>query len=288
MKKLIALITSMIEKSKKDNVSAFAAESSLFILMGFFPVVLLFLLLIQYTPVTEEILLKFITDISPGVFRDTLTAIIGQLFEHSGTSLLFFTIISLLWAAGKGFLSIIDGLNSVFDIEEHRNWIVLRLYSIFYTVILLVIILIGLYLVIPAGSIMSLIEKYVPIIATLINTILNLKLLLAAVLLTFFFTALYVVIPNRHTRMKYQLPGALFSSVGWIGFSFFFSLYISHSRNFSTIYGSLTTIVCAMLWLYICMYIFLLGAELNILVEQYNIKRHLNKALDITHSGSKQ
>lgn len=33
-------------------------------------------------------------------------------------------------------------------------------------------------------------------------------------------------------------------------------------------YGSLTTIVIIMLWLYFCMYILLLGGEVNVLLEQ--------------------
>ena len=38
-------------------------------------------------------------------------------------------------------------------------------------------------------------------------------------------------------------------------------------------YGSLTTIVLIMLWLYGCMYIILLGGELNALLERFFYKR---------------
>ena len=34
-------------------------------------------------------------------------------------------------------------------------------------------------------------------------------------------------------------------------------------------YGSLTTIVLIMLWLYFCMYVMLLGGEINVLVEEH-------------------
>ena len=35
-------------------------------------------------------------------------------------------------------------------------------------------------------------------------------------------------------------------------------------------YGSLTTVVILMLWLYFCMYIVFIGAEFNVFVKQYN------------------
>jgi membrane protein len=55
--------------------------------------------------------------------------------------------------------------------------------------------------------------------------------------------------------------GAVIASGGWIAFSAAFSLYVSHSSM--TVYGSLTTIVLSMLWLYICISILFLGAIIN-------------------------
>ncbi|MCI6121109.1 MAG: YihY/virulence factor BrkB family protein, partial [Lachnospiraceae bacterium] len=37
--------------------------------------------------------------------------------------------------------------------------------------------------------------------------------------------------------------------------------------GFSSMYGSLTTIVLIMLWMYFCMYCILLGGELNVLLD---------------------
>ena len=46
-------------------------------------------------------------------------------------------------------------------------------------------------------------------------------------------------------------------------------------------YGSLTTIILIMLWLYMCMYVILIGAELNAILEgihKYSIAR-MNKEI---------
>ena len=61
--------------------------------------------------------------------------------------------------------------------------------------------------------------------------------------------------------------GAAFSAVGWMILSWIFSVYLDIFKGFSSMYGSLTTIVLIMLWLYFCMYILLLGGEVNMILR---------------------
>ena len=88
-------------------------------------------------------------------------------------------------------------------------------------------------------------------------------IVVAGTLLTLFFVALYTWLPYERQDIRLQLPGALISTVGWIGCSYGFSIYFNHFSNYSYMYGSLTAIVVVMLWLYICICILLIGAEIN-------------------------
>lgn len=281
--KLFASIAVIANKAKEDYVSAFAAQSALFIIMSFVPFLLLLMTLIKYTPLTEDVLLTFVTNFAPDAFKNSLTSIINQIYESANASVILISIVSLLWIAGKGCNSLIEGLNSVFDIKEHRNGFVLRLYSILYTIVFAVIIVVCLLILILGNQILIFFNNHIKFLANIIEAILNLRVLISIGLFTVFFTFLYVALPNRHTKIRRQIPGALFSAVGWTGFSFFFSLYVNYSHNVSVIYGSLTMVVCAMLWLYVCMFIFLLGAEINLYVEQWNMGKSVDKAIDITH-----
>ena len=80
---------------------------------------------------------------------------------------------------------------------------------------------------------------------------------------------IYRFLPNHKVRLRYQLPGAIFTAFGWALASFIFSIYMDIFRGFSSMYGSLTTIVLIMLWLYFCMYVLLLGGEINLFVEEH-------------------
>ena len=50
-------------------------------------------------------------------------------------------------------------------------------------------------------------------------------------------------------------------------FSLGFSLYLDYFDGMSNMYGSLTTLILVMLWMYFCMYIVLIGAEINAYFE---------------------
>lgn len=81
--------------------------------------------------------------------------------------------------------------------------------------------------------------------------------------LTLFSLVLYIVVPNRKSRIKYELPGAIFTALGWTIFSYVFSIYVDMSTGFAITYGSLATLVFIMLWLYACMNVLFIGAEMN-------------------------
>ena len=74
---------------------------------------------------------------------------------------------------------------------------------------------------------------------------------------------IYKFVPNRRATLKSQIPGAMVSSVAWSLFSLAFSIYIDLTPGTVNMYGSLTTLVLIMLWLYFCMWILLIGAEIN-------------------------
>ncbi len=276
MLKYIPEIIYFVKKMKSDRLSAYAAQSTLFIFLSFMPFLMLLMTMIRYSAISEETLLEFANTFASPTLMSTIEALIGQLYTIDNRGFIIFSIISLLWAAGKGFVSLIEGLNSVFDIREHRGFFLLRLYSILYTVVFIIIIIICIAAFILGSQLLSLIEHFLPLLADIIEKIMTIRSLVSIGLFTVFFTFLYVAIPYRHTQIRRQLPGALFAAIGWTGFSYIFSIYVRLSKRLSLLYGGLTSIIMIILWLYICMYIFLIGAEINQYIEYYHINQKLS------------
>ena len=68
--------------------------------------------------------------------------------------------------------------------------------------------------------------------------------------------------------------------------SLIFSVYLDIFEGFSTMYGSLTTIILVMLWLYFCMYMILLGGVINITVFRDNPDKDLPHDPDVRDFGN--
>lgn len=266
-----------LRKIKQDRIAAYASESTLFIIMSFVPFTILLITLLKYTPITEEWLTAAVAQITPDAFDATFVSLIHQMYSSVNLTAYVLLILSILWTVGKGFHSLVDGLNSAYHIEDRRNWFLIRAISILYTLIFIVVIILVLGLYVWGHTIRDYLVGAYPFLDSIFESVLQFRILIVVALLTLFFTLAYILLPRRRHRFRATVPGAAVAAIGWTGFSYFFSLYVEYSKNIVLIYGSLTTIVCTMLWLYTCMYIFLVGAEVNVVLERELQRFHARK-----------
>lgn len=269
MMKLIFMIAEMAGKVKQDRVNMYSAQSSFFIIVSFFPFAMLLLCALKYTNITESYLMTLVCTMLPAKTQPLILSFINEIYNTSSFTLLSVTAVSAIWAAGKGFVSIIQGLNDVYDTGgETRNYFLLRIHATFYTIVFILIIILSLVLMVFGNRLLDFINLHWPIVGSVIQFILKLRVLIFMGVLTLFLLLVYKVIPNRKTKFRYELPGAVFSSVGWWVFSYAFSIYVDMSSGFSVTYGSLATLVFIMLWLYFCMNVLFIGAELNAFLQK--------------------
>lgn len=269
--KLMPLIQTIRTTSRKitdDFVPTFSAQAAFFIFISFFPFTMFLLTLIQYLPVTESELLTLIKTVLPSGINTYITSIVHDIYFQPAKTIISITAITTLWSASRGFLAIVKGLNTVYEINETRNYIRLRITSAIYTLAFAVIIVISLGLLVFGNRLYLLITTQFPLINDLAVAIIGLRTIFSLALYTVFFLLLYTVIPNRKTKFLNELPGAIIAASGWMLFSFLYSIYIDNFAKFSAMYGSLTAIVLLMLWLYFCMYILFIGAEINVLLPK--------------------
>lgn len=262
--KIYNLIRGFFRKLSDDHVSAFSAQSSYFLILTIFPFAMLLLTIIQYTPITEDFLVELVQNFVPQSFDSLAKDIIGELYNRSGTAIISITAIASIWSSSKGILALIKGLNCIYKVDQYKNYFLLRLKAALYTVAFIIGIIISLTILVFGNSLLKFISLHQPLFYNIVEFIISLRGLYIPIVLTLIFILLYKMVPNKNFRFIDHIPGALFSALGWEVFSFAYSIYIDYYANYSYIYGSLTTIVLLLLWVYICMYILFLGAEINV------------------------
>jgi membrane protein len=283
IKATIKVINMFSKKIRDDHVSAFSAQAAFFIIISFFPFIMFLLSIVPYFSLEESTILKIVTQIFPKAFNSFIVLVVTEVYQKTNTgTLISVTVITALWSAGKGFFAIMKGLNSVYEINETRRSILLRIISTIYTLIFAIMLIASIILFVFGNKLYLWIVMRFPVLQDTALLIISLRTIVGLVILLVFFLIIYTVIPDRKTKISREFPGALVCAGGWMGFSYAFSYYIDHYSNYASMYGSLTTIVLFMLWMYFCMYILFVGAEINNLIQNKTVTAKIKELYNET------
>lgn len=261
MLKLIFAVREFAGQMKKENISAFASSAAFFLFLSIVPMLIMICTIIPFTPLTEENLLTAVTDFTPDLMDPLVASLISDVYDKSA-GILSVAALATLWSAGKGVQALVWGLNAVNDAEEERNFFLLRVISSLYTFVMLIVLILSLFIMVFGNQLVDLVLHRFPQIRILFEFLMHFRFLAVWLVLTILFAAVYAYVPAKKLHFKDQIPGATFTAVAWSIFSWCFSLYVSRGDSYS-IYGSLSIIVIIMIWLYVCMYIMMIGAYLN-------------------------
>ncbi len=87
------------------------------------------------------------------------------------------------------------------------------------------------------------------------------------VMVSAFFTALYLLVPNTRVRWRPALIGALVSGVLWAAVGRGFTAFVVHSTRLTIVYAGFAFVVAALLWTYLGWLILLAGALLSFYIQ---------------------
>ena len=248
---------------RKHHLFSFAATGAYFLLMSFIPFILVLLVLIRYTTLSETDMMNVLISVVPSQLEKFVSLIVREVYTKSA-AVVPISVVITLWSAAKAFHALTYGLDVIYDVEETRNWFYVRFRSMIYTLSIALVLMAMLFLMVFGKGVRALQSAD---LSVGLRFILTNRYSLSCVLMTAAFIFMYKVLPDRKLETIDQVPGALIAGIGWTGFSWFLSIF--YNPTIMNTYGSLTAIILAMIWMYFCMYFFLIGAELNaILMEQ--------------------
>ena len=86
-------------------------------------------------------------------------------------------------------------------------------------------------------------------------------------MVTAFFTALYMLVPNTRVQWRAALTGALVGGVLWAAVGKMFTAFVVYSTRLTIVYAGFAFVVAALLWTYFGWLILLAGAQLSFYVQ---------------------
>jgi membrane protein len=204
-----------------------------------------------------------LTDDADAVIQTSLDLILAQLADGA-VGRMVFSFIVLLWASTAFFTSLQLALEMIFEVSEGRGFVRKRLVALLLVLavaIFLVVEVIGAALGDAAGEAWRALQAWaaaldVPLPDVALPTAFS-PLRFAATVLVF--TICFRVLPRRTSDWVSAAIGGSFSAVALVVMRQVLMATVSIDR-FNLVYGVVTGVVVVLLWLYLAMLGFLLGA----------------------------
>ena len=196
--------------------------------------------------VIYELLIKFLSD-EPNIAW--ITFVIGLYFSSNGTK------------------AIIVAANILYKTEEKND--LKKIVKSLFLVILLMLLFAFTMFVLGFGStiLKTIIELLEGNYDDVYRVFTILKWPFSFFLIYFFVKILYTLAPSANIKSASVTKGAMFTTIGWILSTFIYSVYVSNVARYDIFYGSLSSIIVLMIWVYILSSILVIGIGIN--ADQY-------------------
>jgi len=265
---LLNLLTNLMTKTRKDDVFALASQLAYYLVLSFFPFMLFLMTLVGFSKLSSNEILEGLSVMLPKSVLELTQSTIREVFDNQHTGLLGISILLMIWTSSSAFKAVIKSVNKAYNFKEDRTFIKLSIISILGILALASIIILALGMLV-FGNVIGDYLKNTQSLYKIIIIIWNIfRYAFIFIVMIFIFVIIYIFAPAKKLTWKEVIPGAIFSTLGWILVSFGFSFYIDNFSNYSRFYGSLGAVFILMTWLFIISIIFILGVEINFVKEE--------------------
>jgi membrane protein len=192
-----------------------------------------------------------------------LLGMIERAEKQAGSKLLFFGVAVALWSVSAVARTLTEALNVAFQVAETRRWWKLLVLSLAFGPVLAFVIIVSIALMLIGPQLVGGIAELVNLDELFVRLWGWLRFPVALLLLAVVLSVVYHFGPNARQRFRSVVPGAALSVVLWAISSVGFSIYLANFADYGVTYGSIGAAVGLLLYLYLCAWVVLLGAELN-------------------------
>ena len=269
----------LYKKSFEDHIFDSAAIVGFYFSFALFPLLLFFVSLAGVYLGSEthyiEDLYFYLQQIMPESAFELVRNTIEEATIASSGSKITIGLLIALWSASAGIDSLRIGLNRVHGFTERRPWILTKIMSIVFTLLLTVLVAVALVGVFRGWQTISYLFRLAgaaepgPVALVGIQWVITLFVLLVV------FEVLYNILPDRRPfTWKWITPGAVVAIVLWLALSFGWKTYLQYFDNYDKIYGSIGAGIVLMLWLYFTALAILIGGMINSILAELKMERN--------------
>lgn len=259
----ISQVREISNRFKNHHITAFSAQMAFFLFLSIFPFAMFILSLTSRFNLDVDGIVNNIRYGLPPESRTVFIGLVNNYLLNDSLSLLSVSGLAALWSSSRGINALMRAFNIAYGYKETRSFIKLKLTAMFYTLILVISIIVTLALPSIGMGFFDFIDNFIPVSPYVVELFYFIRTILNISVFIFFILSIHKVLPSGNLKYKDTLYGALFSIVGWFALSRSFGFFVRTFTNYSAVYGGLASIITLMMWLYFMSTVMMLGAEIN-------------------------
>lgn len=233
--------------------------------LAIFPAILFLFTLIPYIAIDgfQMELFELMQDIMPPQTYEEAKSTIDDILTHKQGGLLSIGFIATLLFATNGVYSIITNFSqSVHEIDFRSFW-QQYIVAVGLTIILSILLIITIVVLIFTESVgnyfveLDLLSNYV------VDLIQGGRVITLIILVQTSISLLIYFGPTKKSDWHFFSPGSLLATTLIVIISFLFGYYIDNFSQYNKLYGSISTLIIIMLWIYVNSLVLIIGFELD-------------------------
>lgn len=256
-KNLKNYILKIIEIIKKPEMGILPGQLAFFIILSLVPIITLCGFGAGLFNINMDTVIDILDNIIPTGAEFLKPYLTGNTIDLK-LALIF---LWMFYLASNGCNTVILISNQIYGINQ-SNWIKRRIKAIFMTFGIVVIIIFLLVFPVFGKKILELFE-FTNISSTIKEIFNILKGPLTWLVMFIFLRGIYEIAPDRVRRNSHINTGAIFTTIGWVILTWFYSQISTNMTTYNIFYGALSNIAILMLWLYFMSFVFVIGLSLN-------------------------
>ena len=265
----VSVVKETVRVYGENEMSVYAGYTTLYILMAMVPLLTLVIGVVNLLPdMSLQHLESTLRELLPNIpeVRSMLHNIIANVNRQTGSLAISLSVVASLWSASNGVNAIQMGLCKISG--TGGSFFRQRSAAMLYTVLFIALIPALFIFRVLRGSIETLIGAVnawlnIPDIAGRLISFIEYSGLVTAAAMAIIILLTYTYLQGVRRKLRFQLPGTLFSVVLWLAFSSLFEIFIRRFWQASSLYGSLASVFLAAMWLKSIVMILFYGAALN-------------------------
>jgi len=259
------------EEYENDAVADAAVALGYYFVFALFPFLFFLTTMTAFIPYVRqsvETMLERAHAILPGPAMGVIEPHLRGLVARPRPHLLTLGLLATLYSASRGVDAVRKALNLAYDVKESRKWWRTELDAFGMTIGGALLVLIAIAALTAGGSLGFWLARHVGVAHEYVLVWSWLRWPVTAVLIMLCAALAYYLLPDVKQKFKFITPGSVLGTVAWLVATWGFSKYVSHFGSYNITYGSIGGVIVLLTWLYISGFIFLMGGEMNAIIEQ--------------------